>query len=213
MEPEQPPPPAQPRAAQLAAPVSPPRIADATPARIEPAPPQPSAAAAAVSRPPSTQEAPAAATAKQTAPVLAAAAPVPAAVEVPAVTEVAHATGNGVSKAQEGAAPVAVTSRVLRLANMVTREELLDPEEYSDIVDDITSELESKYGTLSSLVIPQPSQKGPASDPSGVGLVFVQFPKLSDAVKAQEKLNGRKFGAGNIHSEFFDEGLFQRKHF
>ncbi len=119
MEPEQPPPPAQPRAAQLAAPVSPPRIADATPARIEPAPPQPSAAAAAVSRPPSTQEAPAAVTAKQTAPVLAAAAPVPAAVEVPAVTEVAHATGNGVSKAQEGAAPVAVTSRVLRLANMV----------------------------------------------------------------------------------------------
>ncbi len=67
----------------------------------------------------------------------------------------------------------------------VTREELLDPEEYSDIVDDITSELESKYGTLSSLVIPQPSQKGPASDPSGVGLVFVQFPKLSDAVRAR----------------------------
>jgi hypothetical protein len=64
----------------------------------------------------------------------------------------------------------------------VTREELLDPEEYSDIVDDITCELETKYGALSSVVIPQPSQKGPASDPSGVGLVFVLFAKLSDAV-------------------------------
>lgn len=49
-------------------------------------------------------------------------------------------------------------------------------------MDDITCELETKYGTLSSIVIPQPSQKGPASDPSGVGLVFVQFAKLSDAV-------------------------------
>ena len=64
----------------------------------------------------------------------------------------------------------------------VTREELLDPEEYSDIVDDVTSELETKYGTLASIVIPQPSQKGPSSDPSGVGLVFVQFANLSNAV-------------------------------
>ncbi len=65
----------------------------------------------------------------------------------------------------------------------VTREELLDPEEYSDIVDDVTSELETKYGTLASIVIPQPSQKGPAADPSGVGLVFVQFANLSNAVR------------------------------
>jgi hypothetical protein len=52
----------------------------------------------------------------------------------------------------------------------VTRDELLDAEEYADIVDDVACELEGKYGALSSLVIP-------------VGLVFVQFTAAAHAVR------------------------------
>ena len=65
----------------------------------------------------------------------------------------------------------------------MTRDELLDAEEYADIVDDVACELEGKYGVLSSLVIPQPSQAGPAADPPGVGLVFVQFAAAAHAVR------------------------------
>jgi hypothetical protein len=57
----------------------------------------------------------------------------------------------------------------------VTREELLDEEEYDDIVADVACELETKYGALASIVIPQPSQQGVPKDPPGVGFVFVQF--------------------------------------
>ena len=61
------------------------------------------------------------------------------------------------------------------------RNELLDKEEYADIVDDIASELEDKYGAVGSVEIPQP-QDAPAKDPPGVGLVFVEFQKAEDAV-------------------------------
>ena len=66
----------------------------------------------------------------------------------------------------------------------MTREELLDAEEYADIVDDITCELETKYGALSSIVIPKPSQGGILADPPGVGLVFVQFAAATHAVRS-----------------------------
>ena len=64
----------------------------------------------------------------------------------------------------------------------MTREELLDDEEYADICDDVTCELEAKYGALASVLIPQPSRVGPGMDPPGVGLVFVQFASLGNAV-------------------------------
>ncbi len=70
------------------------------------------------------------------------------------------------------------------MPNQVTRAELLDDEEYADIVDDVTCELETKYGALASVSIPQPSRVGPGMDPPGVGLVFVQFASLGDAVRS-----------------------------
>lgn len=38
----------------------------------------------------------------------------------------------------------------------VARDELLDDEEYSDIVDDITEEIETKYGHIEAIAIPRP---------------------------------------------------------
>ena len=39
----------------------------------------------------------------------------------------------------------------------MARDELLDEEEYNDIVDDITEEIETKYGHIQSIAIPRPT--------------------------------------------------------
>lgn len=39
----------------------------------------------------------------------------------------------------------------------VARDELLDEEEYNDIVDDITEEIETKYGHIQNIAIPRPT--------------------------------------------------------
>ena len=39
----------------------------------------------------------------------------------------------------------------------VARDELLDEEEYSDIVDDISEEIEAKYGHITAIAIPRPA--------------------------------------------------------
>lgn len=65
----------------------------------------------------------------------------------------------------------------------VTRDELLLDDEYDDILKEVEEELEAKYGKLAAIVMPQPSKKGPANDPAGVGLVFVKFEDLPRAVR------------------------------
>ena len=64
----------------------------------------------------------------------------------------------------------------------VTRDDLLEEDEYDDILKEVEEELEAKYGKLAAIVMPQPSKKGPANDPAGVGLVFVRFEELPRAV-------------------------------
>lgn len=137
-----------------------------------------------------------------------------------AVGSVGSAVGHGAHAASSqfaGPSPTTATpaapagpapSAVLRLANMVSREELLDDDEYSDIVDDITSEIEDKYGQLAKIVIPKPDAGDASADPPGVGLVFVEFKSLSDAKKAQVALHGRQFADNTVVATFYNEGKF-----
>ena len=89
------------------------------------------------------------------------------------------------------------------------RDDLLDDEEYNENVEDITQEVEKKYGKLTSIEAPRPSKSG--SDPPAVGLVFLAFENEKSAQKAQLALNGRKYGENTIRSSFYDEGKFVRK--
>ena len=89
------------------------------------------------------------------------------------------------------------------------REDLVDDEDYDDNLEDITQEVEKKYGKLRGIEAPRPGKKG--IDPPGVGLVFLAFENEKGAQKAQLALNGRKYGDNTIQSRFFDEGLFVRK--
>lgn len=70
----------------------------------------------------------------------------------------------------------------MRQCMQVTRDDLLEEDEYDDILKEVEEELEAKYGKLAAIVMPQPSKKGPANDPAGVGLVFVRFEELPRAV-------------------------------
>eukprot|EP00736_Rhodelphis_marinus_P005695 Rmarinus@m.1825 len=111
-----------------------------------------------------------------------------------------------------GAAPVAgapmeltrrETSKVICMREMVTLEELEDPEEYEDIVEDIREEL-SKYGAVCQVVVPKPGE-------SGCGKVFVEFSNNQEAQVAQEALAGRRFSNRTVEANFYPESAFANK--
>ena len=112
------------------------------------------------------------------------------------------------AQGSEAASPAKALSNVLRLANMVTRQELADEDEYDDIVDDIREEIEDKYGTLRSVIVPKPAPGGPTQDPPGVGLVFVDFQDQNAARRAQSVLNGRMFADRTVQASFFAQAAF-----
>ncbi|KAL0037093.1 hypothetical protein WJX77_012595 [Trebouxia sp. C0004] len=108
------------------------------------------------------------------------------------------------------AAPV--VTRVLKLEHMVARDELLDEEEYSDIVEDITEEIETKYGHITQIAIPRPATPADRVT-TGVGFVFVAFEDPAAAVKAQKALHGRMFGENKIDASYYNEAQMQQKIF
>lgn len=100
-------------------------------------------------------------------------------------------------------------TEVLCLMNMVTPEELVDEEEYEDIVEDIREEC-LKYGTVRSIEIPRPIQ---GVEVPGLGKVFVEFSSPSEASTAQTNLAGRKFASRVVVTTFIDPDKFHRRDF
>ncbi|XP_004346153.1 splicing factor u2af large subunit [Capsaspora owczarzaki ATCC 30864] len=132
--------------------------------------------------------------------------------------------GNGQSKGQQpppsmpygapssfGAAPITPmqATPVVQLLNMVTPEELMDPEEYQDIVDDIREEC-SKYGEVVSVAIPRPV---PGREVSGVGKVYVEFSNVDHAYQALQALSGRKFASRIVVTSFYGLDAYRRSEF
>ncbi|EHB13442.1 Splicing factor U2AF 65 kDa subunit [Heterocephalus glaber] len=89
------------------------------------------------------------------------------------------------SQVQMGGHP----TEVLCLMNMVLPEELLDDEEYEEIVEDVRDEC-SKYGLVKSIEIPRPVD---GVEVPGCGKIFVEFTSVFDCQKAMQGLTGRKF--------------------
>ena len=90
----------------------------------------------------------------------------------------------------------------------VTRDDLLDDEEYNDIKDDVYWEIQEKYGGIVSLEIPRPKQG--VTDEAGVGLVFVAFADTSNAVKAQAGLHRRKFGENRVAASYYTLSMYEQ---
>ncbi|KAJ5809343.1 uncharacterized protein N7503_001561 [Penicillium pulvis] len=97
------------------------------------------------------------------------------------------------------------TGRVLQLLNMVTVDELLDNDDYEEILEDVTEEC-GKYGKVLSLKIPRPS--GGSRSTSGVGKIFVKFDTEQSATNALKALAGRKFSDRTVVVSYFGEENF-----
>lgn len=93
-------------------------------------------------------------------------------------------------------------SRVLQLLNMVTAEELLDGDEYEEIMEDVKEEC-SKFGAVLELKIPRPSGAGRTG--AGVGKIFVKYSDPASAQAALKALAGRKFADRTVVVTFFGE--------
>ncbi|XP_042198257.1 splicing factor U2AF 65 kDa subunit isoform X6 [Callorhinchus milii] len=98
---------------------------------------------------------------------------------------------------------------ILCLLNMVSPEELIDDEEYEEILEDIREEC-SKYGTVKSIEIPRPLD---GLEVPGCGKIFVEFISSLDCQKAMQALTGRKFANRVVVTKYYDPDLYHRRDF
>jgi splicing factor U2AF 65 kDa subunit len=98
------------------------------------------------------------------------------------------------------------STTVVVLMNMLDRDDLVDDDEYEDIMDDIRLEC-VKAGEVVSVKIPRPSAAGEAV--AGLGKVFVLFADIPGAEAAQASLSGRKFGTKTVITSFLDPEKYE----
>ncbi|PWA80159.1 splicing factor U2af large subunit B [Artemisia annua] len=107
---------------------------------------------------------------------------------------------------QSGAINTSPT-RVLSLTQAVTEKELVNDEDYEEILEDMKTEC-GKFGTLVNVIIPRPNPNG---DPvSGVGKVFLEYADTESSTKARARLCGRKFDGNQVVVSFYEENKFRQ---
>ncbi|QIW95879.1 hypothetical protein AMS68_001397 [Peltaster fructicola] len=97
------------------------------------------------------------------------------------------------------------SGRVLCLMNMITPEEILDPDEADEITDDVRDEC-AKFGTVVEVKMPRPTP-GDRSN-AGIGKIYIKFGDSDTAQKALAALAGRKFADRTVVATFFSEEYF-----
>eukprot|EP01017_Pseudomicrothorax_dubius_P004719 TRINITY_DN11013_c0_g1_i1.p1 TRINITY_DN11013_c0_g1~~TRINITY_DN11013_c0_g1_i1.p1 ORF type:complete len:263 (-),score=61.86 TRINITY_DN11013_c0_g1_i1:174-962(-) len=99
-------------------------------------------------------------------------------------------------------------SSVIQLLNLVSVQDLMDEQVYTEVLKDVTDEC-SKYGLVDKVEIPRPDDRGfccPA-----VGKVFVKYHYLTEAKIARYKLNGRSYRKRTVIASFYSEERFLAK--
>ena len=100
-------------------------------------------------------------------------------------------------------------TEVLCLMNMVLPEELIDDEEYEEIMEDIRQEC-LKYGHIRSMEIPRPIE---GVEVPGLGKVFIEYNSSIDCQRAQQSLAGRKFDNRIVITSYFEPDRYHRREF
>jgi splicing factor U2AF 65 kDa subunit len=102
-----------------------------------------------------------------------------------------------------------VSARILLMLNMVVAEDLMDPQDYDDILEDVREEC-SKYGQVEDLRVPRPTKRDKgagatgaleaqrADEAAGVGRVYIKYVDSDGANAALNSLAGRSFGGRSI---------------
>jgi len=101
-------------------------------------------------------------------------------------------------------------SRVLLLQNIVTGDDLMDADEYDEILQDVKEECD-RFGKVLDLQIPRPL--GRSGEGPGVGKVFVRFENDVDCTAALKGLAGRKFQERTVVASYYPEVSFRFPHF
>merc|ERR1711964_342858 len=105
---------------------------------------------------------------------------------------------------------VAKESDTICLMQMITLDDLRDPEELSDIKNDIEAEC-SNYGTVKEIIVPGLS---PTGNPlPGAKKVFVQFSTTEEATKCKSALQGRCFAEKTVVVSYYDTERFINRDF
>ncbi|GAA0140909.1 hypothetical protein LIER_02173 [Lithospermum erythrorhizon] len=103
-----------------------------------------------------------------------------------------------------------LATKVLCLTQVVQPEELMEDEDYEDILEDMKVEC-SKFGTLVNVVIPRPN---PTGEPTpGIGKVFLEYADVEGSTKARQGLRGRKFGGNAVVAVFYPENKFAEREY
>ena len=95
------------------------------------------------------------------------------------------------------------TSRVVELQHMLTSDDLNNPDEYQDILDDTTEQC-SEFGKLRSVIIPRAGEVGATK-------IFLEYETAQDAGAAIAGLQGRTFDGRLVEATYFDEQRFANK--
>jgi hypothetical protein len=120
-----------------------------------------------------------------------------------AATPTTQAANEQQQQQQQQQQPVVPTSRIVELRNMLSMEDLSNPEEYQDILDD-TKEQCNEFGTLLSVIIPR-------SDEVGATKIFLEYQTIEDAATAIAGLQGRTFDGRLVEATYLDETKFASK--
>ena len=113
--------------------------------------------------------------------------------------------GQGAALEPPAAPTMQPSSRVVELQNMLTEEDLKNPDEYNDIMEDTREEC-GQFGQLISVHIPKNGEAGATK-------IFLEYASVDDAGKAIDGLAGRTFDGRKVVAIFFDETKFAKKEF
>jgi len=100
-------------------------------------------------------------------------------------------------------------TEVLSLMNMITLDDLLDDDEYAEILEDVREEC-SKYGKVRNVVVPRPIE---GQTVPGQGKIYVEFATPDDCKKAAGALAGRKFANRVVVTSYFNLEKFRKRDF
>jgi splicing factor U2AF subunit len=101
--------------------------------------------------------------------------------------------------------PTKPATRVVELQNMLSPQDLENPDEYQEIMDDKREE-SAQFGQLISVVIPKAGEPGATK-------IFLEYASNDDAAKAIGGLEGRTFDGRRVQAAYFDETKFSKREF
>jgi RNA recognition motif-containing protein len=94
-------------------------------------------------------------------------------------------------------------SRVVELQHMLSDQDLVNEDEYQEIMEDTREEC-SQFGKLASVIIPKAGQVGATK-------IFLEYETADDAARAIQSLQGRTFDGRQVQATLFDENRFANK--